>query len=149
MMSDYTINEMMEAYSQDAVDYVYKIDQTKLDFSETSVKTIERISANLHEALPRGIFSKILKQGPSEDNIENMAKMLGGYLGEVIRRQWGGEWSLETTAQVGKVLTLHVKSSDIFPTAKVYKRITNGSEDNLWHYYQVLKSDFMKSEPTC
>jgi hypothetical protein len=75
-----------------------------------------------------------------------MVKMWGGYVGEVIRRRWGGDWTTETAAQPGPVITLRVLGADIFPPAKVYKRIVNGSEDNVWHYYQILSRDFARGK---
>lgn len=74
-----------------------------------------------------------------------MSKIWGGYIGEVIRRKWGGNWSTENEAYPGE-LTLKIFDNNIFPPSKVYKRLTNGSGDNIWFYYQVLSDGFAKSK---
>lgn len=132
----------MQAYAQDAVDLAREQFQVNLDFSESSLEQVEKILAGLHNSLPRGVLSKLFRRGPSQEQIWEMAKGWGGYVGEVIRQRWGGEWATETAVHPGTVITLHVLGSDIFPPAKVYKRLTNGAEDNIWYYYQVLKQDF-------
>ena len=39
-------------------------------------------------------------------------------------------------------MTLDISGVRIFPTVKIYKRLTNGPEDNVGVYYQVLKKKF-------
>lgn len=141
MMPDPTVNDMMEAYAQDAVDFARERFQINLDFSEDSLQQTEQILGKLHELLPQGFFAKLLKRGPSDNQIQQMAKMWGGYVGEVIRRRWNGQWSRESKTQSGAVITLHIGDTEIYPPAKVYKRFTLGSADNIRHYYQVLKSN--------
>ncbi len=66
--------------------------------------------------------------------------MLGGYIGEVFRAEFGGEWSLNQEIQPGNlVLELKIGETRMFPAAKVWKRLTSGDEDNLWSYYRVMK----------
>lgn len=139
-MSGVTIADVMQAYAEDAVDMAADRYGETLDFSEDSIQQVEEILAQLHNTLPKGRLSALLRRGPSEGQIWQMAKAWGGYLGEVIRRRWGGEWTTETAAHPGAVITLRVKESDIFPAAKAYKRLTAGPEDNVWTYYQVLKN---------
>ena len=136
----------MQVYAQDAVDLAREQFQINLDFSENSLENVEKILASLHNTLPKGVLDKLFRRGPSQDQIWEMSKGWGGYIGEVIRRQWGGEWTTETAANPGTVITLRVSGSDIFPPVKVYKRLTNGAEDNIWHYYQVLKQDFERAK---
>lgn len=138
-MAEPTIADVMQAYAQDAVDMARERFQTHLDFSENSIEQVEKILTTLYNALPKGTLGKWLRRGPSQDQLWQMAKIWGGYVGEVIRRRWGGEWATETAAHPGTVITLRVLGSDIFPPAKVYKRLTNGPEDNVWFYYQVLR----------
>ncbi len=142
-----TISDVMQAYALDALDLARDRFQANLDFSEGSIEQIEKILAVLHNTLPKGGLGKLLARGPSEDEIWQMAKIWGGYAGEVIRRRWGGEWTTETAAHPGTVITLRVLGSDIFPPAKVYKRLINGEEDNVWHYYLVLKQGFERKTP--
>jgi len=141
-MNEPTINDMMKAYSEDAVEMGKKMFNKPLDFTEDSLKDVETILENIFKTILKGPLNRLFKSKPSDDKIWQMSKIWGGYLGEVIRRKWGGEWAAETAAHPGAVITLRVLGSDIFPPAKVFKRLTNGSEDNIWIYYQVLKQDF-------
>lgn len=144
-MSEIPIASVMQVYAQEAVDVAREQFQMTLDFSENSLEKVEEILAYLHNSLPKGIFGKLSGRRPSQDEIWQMAKVWGGYVGEVIRWHWGGEWITETAAHPGTVITLRVFGTDIFPPAKVYKRLVNGPEDNIWHYYRVLKRGFEQS----
>lgn len=72
--------------------------------------------------------------------------MFGGYLGEVFRRHQGGEWLLDDQISPGgPVITLqHSSAGKFFPPAKVYKRLMNGDEDNVWIFYQVLVREYIR-----
>lgn len=143
-MSTLTIADVMQAYSEDAVELARERFKVNLDFSEDSLKQVEEILAILHNALPKG-KAKLIKRGPSKEDIIQMAKIWAGYVGEVMRRRWGGEWTLESAAHGEGVITLRVSGTEIYPVAKVYKRLVEGPEENIWHYYQILKLDFEKS----
>ncbi len=143
-MAGLSPNGMMEGYARVAVDFARQHLQVSLDFSEESLRQVEEILGGLHNTLPKGVLGRILKRGPTPNQIQQMATMWGGYVGEVIRRRWGGQWSTESQIQSGAVITLHIGTMEISPPHKVYKRLTNGPEDNIWHYYQVLKVQMEK-----
>lgn len=136
-----TVGDMMAAYAEDAVDYCNEKFSVVLDYSEESVEKVEAVLASLHEQIPRGFIAKLFKYSPPPHVIDQLAKMLGGYVGEVMRRSWGGHWKHESNAFPGmKVYTLELSGqSDVWPHFKVGNRIVNGPEDNVWHYFQVLK----------
>lgn len=138
-----TVNDMMAAYSLDAVDFARSQFDVELDFSEASVELIEEILEELYATMPKGIIGKTLSKKPSPEQIDRMAKMLGGYVGEVMRRSWGGHWKLETEAFPREtVITLELaKGGDVWPHFKAGKRLVNGPEDNVWHYFLYLKDE--------
>lgn len=130
------VKEMMAAYAADAVDYAAKL-KYHLDYSEKSIESIEAICDLLYKSIPRGFFQKLFKKAPPDATIQQMAKMLGGYVGEVMIRQYGGSWSVEDF--MGETtLLLTIGEMKTFPPSKVYKRLTNGPGDNLVYYYQVM-----------
>jgi hypothetical protein len=134
-----TIAEMMEAYALDAVDLAQTKFQQKLDFSGNSIKVVEQILEEYHISFPRGIFQRLFKSSPSPEAIDQICKIFGAYVGEVIRRSFGGEWELDGEITPSrKIMSLRNGDKKIWPPAKVHKRIVNGSEDNVWHYYQFL-----------
>src|SRR5919108_5361589 len=79
-----SIDEMMRAHAEQAV-ATARAHRVSLDYSEASLEKLEEILAGLCREMPR---SK-----PSGEQIEQACRIWGGYLGEVVRRRWGGEWS--------------------------------------------------------
>ncbi|MGH2535773.1 MAG: hypothetical protein ACRDHL_00065 [Candidatus Promineifilaceae bacterium] len=108
-----------------------------LDYSEASVEHVEFILGRLYDEMPRGRLAW-LRGRPSPQQLGRMATIWGAYLGEVIRRRWGGHWA-PTSPRLNQALpTLLLASGELYPPAKVYQRLTKGPEDNVSFYYQVL-----------
>jgi hypothetical protein len=126
---------MMVAYAEDAVAFARQNFGISLDYSNESIRQIEVITEKLVQARPKGIVGKLFRRAPSEEEVQKVCKMLGGYIGEVYRRAKGGEWALN---QEHQALGLRRADSWVFPPAKVHKRLSNGAEDNLWSYFNVL-----------
>ena len=128
--ADPNVQKIAEAYALDAIDFARKACRIKLDWTDDSVQQIEI-------ALDK-LFKDISKSKPSDDQIFGMAKMLGSYVGEVFRKNHGGEWGvIDFGGQ--KFPGIKCPSAGLFwPWGKVNNRLTNGPEDNVWHYYQVL-----------
>ena len=136
------VTDMMVAYAEDAIDMAKTNFGVTLDYSEASIETVEVCLAKLHDALPKGFFGKLFRRGPTDDEIRTVAMMFGGYIGEVFRQHHGGEWLLaQAPQQQGPVVTLQVAGgSQIWPTAKVYKRLLHGPENDVWAYYCIITS---------
>lgn len=134
-MATTTINDMMSAYAEDAVDFARANFGIELDFSTASVEHVESIADRLYQSRPKGFLSKIFRKGPSDEEIQQLCKMLGGYVGEIYRRVKGGDWAINQEFQAIGVL---VGESWVFPPAKVHKRLMNGPEDNLLSYFRVI-----------
>ncbi|NOV01191.1 hypothetical protein GC097_14330 [Paenibacillus sp. LMG 31457] len=137
-MTQFTVNDMMIAYSEDAIELASKMG-LKLDYSEESLETVNEILERYHQGIPKGI-KKLFSKGPSEEQILQMSKVWGGYLGEVIRRNLGGDW--EMSKNFNNAISLVVSSTEVYPPAKVNKRILNGKEDDISFYYKVLKQQY-------
>lgn len=136
-----TVDDMMAAYALDAVDHAGASFKTQLDFSPQSVENVEAILAQLHAAIPRGVW-KLFRRAPPEETIDTICKMYGGYVGEVFRRERGGTWEFDQEILPGYlIIALRKGESKIFPPSKVRKRLQNGPEDNVWFYFQVLMSE--------
>ena len=75
-----------------------------------------------------------------EEQMVMMCKLWGGYLGEVVRRRWGGEWGMETYPGADfATLTLNVRGAKLFPSMKIYRRLSEGEQDNVWSFDQRVK----------
>lgn len=144
MSQQYTVDDMMAAYAEDAVDFARDEHQVTLDYSEASVEKVEEILAKIHEKISKATRIRILRvlTAPPPDYVDTVSKMFGGYIGEVFKRHYGGEWSLDETTFPGEIVyTFSIQGHRIWPHFKAGKRVVNGYEDNVWHYYQVLARD--------
>jgi hypothetical protein len=138
------VNDMMEAYAEDAVEYAGQFKKI-LDFSEKSIGQVEELCALLYNAIPRGFFKKLIRKSPSQETIVQMSKMLGGYLGEVLIKKYGGSWDVENFMNQGETIVLTIGEIKIFPVGKIYKRLKNGPEDNVAHFYHYISQELKKS----
>lgn len=137
MQTHESVNAMAGAYAEQAVIAASKF-SAQLDYSETSLMAVETILARLSADLPAGL--------PQSEDVTEACKMWGSYLGEVVRRRFGGEWSIETyPGKQFATLTLNVGGNKLFPSMKVHRRLTQGQDDNVWSFYRMVKSKLEKS----
>ena len=103
----------------------------QLDYSEESVTQVERILQLMH--------ADIKDSRPTSSQIKSVSSLLGAYLGEVVRRKWGGRWYMSRHGpQKEQVHTLEISGHSTFPINKVYKRLLNGEVDDVRFYYKAL-----------
>lgn len=137
------LNSIINENVQIAIDIADQNFGIKLDGTESSISKVEQILEILHQSIPKSFFAKIFKKGPTEDELSYMTAAFGAYFGKVFTDNIGGNWSFESKAFPGQeIVTLHVNSGEFWPMMKVRKRIENGSEDNVYHYYQVLSKKY-------
>lgn len=122
---------MMQAHAEEAVATAIA-HRVTLDYSEASLEKVEGILAGLYREMPR---SK-----PSSERVEQACRIWGGYLGEVVRRRWGGEWSMETYPGGNFATpTLTVVAGKMFPTMKIHRRLSEGPRENIWNFYGMMR----------
>ena len=127
-----SVESMVRAYSQAAVEMAREFRAT-LDYTENSVMEIEAILAQFAQDLASG--------KPPADEMDEMCKLWGCYLGEVVRRRFGGEWGIETyPGKEFATLTLNVGGNKLFPSMKIHRRLTEGENDNVWTFYKMVKT---------
>jgi hypothetical protein len=154
-MSHDSVDAMTRDFAAAAVE-MGRAMQIELDYSEQSLERVEQILAQLHDeardwriadSANRALASDSnpAASGPNASQMEQMCKLWGSYFGEVVRRHWGGEWSIETYPGAGfATLTLSVTAGKLFPSLKVYRRLTEGEGDNLWNFYQTVRARLSK-----
>ena len=121
---------MMRGFAEQAVRLGREF-KVHLDYSENSLQEVEHLLGRLHDDMSKSDANKI----------EEMAKIWGGYLGEVVRRHFGGEWSIEKyPAGDFLIVTLNVNGARLFPSMKVHKRLTEGSGEDIWNFYQSVRA---------
>jgi hypothetical protein len=133
------VRQMMEAYAADAVNLTRANFGIELDYSPGSVKAVEDLLDRIYPSVRRGWLRKLFRVGLSETEVDRICKMFGGYIGEVVRRKRGGEWQIIQNPLGDENVIALVRGDDtIFPPSKVFKRLTNGKEDDVWFYFLVV-----------
>jgi hypothetical protein len=122
-----SVTALAGAYAEKAVKAAREFNM-QLDYGEKSLMEVE------------SILTRLSTEPPLEDMAE-ICKMWGSYLGEVVRRRFGGEWSIETyPGKQFATLTLSIGGNKLFPTMKVHRRLTQGRDDDVWSFYKMVKA---------
>jgi hypothetical protein len=128
-VSDDKIRQIAEAYALDAVDMARDGFHITLDWSDESVRHVEKMLATLHDQMPQA--------RPTDEEIRRFASCLGSYVGEVFRKNHGAEWGI-VTLNGQSVLGMSCGTHLIWPLGRAENRTRNGSEDNIWDYFNDL-----------
>ena len=124
-----SIEAMMVAYAAEAVREAAADHRVRLDYSLDSVARLEDLLAG------QGAF-----------DLEYQSKTWGSYFGEVLRKRWGGEWSLtQYPNAVSAVPTLEINGSRLYPLMKVYRRLTMGEGENLKEFLDMVSGRLDKA----
>jgi cyanate lyase len=126
-----SVAAMAAACAAKAVDSARELG-ADLDYSEDSLKKLEDILSRMKQR----------QDGNArQEELDETCKMWGSYLGEVVRRRFGGTWSIETyPGKAFATLTLSVGGSKLFPSMKVHRRLTQGEGDDVWAFYKMVKA---------
>lgn len=120
-----SLEAMMEGYARAACDVGRDEFRRQLDFSSESIEGLDEIIALVGES--------------PELDIDFEVRLWGSYLGEVLRRRYAGNW--EMTRYPGgdmAVPTVEVRGSRLFPLMKVYRRLTEGEEEDLASFFSMV-----------
>ncbi|MCK9608313.1 MAG: hypothetical protein M0R33_17855 [Methylomonas sp.] len=134
-MTEPSPNDIMTAYAANAVNFAQSNFGVSLDFTVESMEQVEALANRLFHTRPKGFVAKLFRKQPSDNDVQDVCKMLGSYIGEVYRQNKGGEWQINHDLQAIGLLD---GETWIFPLAKVLKRITNGKKDDLKAYFAEI-----------
>jgi hypothetical protein len=129
MTPDAKLAGTLVAQAQGAVKTAKMQWQESLDFSDDSLDAIERILSALH--------NRSMKTPPdplTEEEIATASKMWGVYVGEVVRRYYGGQWATSADG----VLQINLSGTSPQPIVKVRKRIVHGPSDNIRFFFASI-----------
>ncbi len=113
-----TLGAMMMAYAAEAVRVARVNHRVRLDYSPVSIAELDGI-LDEQAAVDMGY----------------QTKTWGGYLGEVMRKRWGGEWLLtQYPSMESLVPTLEIRGSRLYPLMKVWRRLTMGRDEGLMDF---------------
>jgi hypothetical protein len=123
MTTDAKLAGAIVAQSQQAIKTAKLTFGESLDFTSESLDGVERI------------MTKLQKQEPklTDEQITELSKSWGIYVGEVIRRYYGGQWVM-----VEGVPDVALGGKHASPIAKVRKRLVGGPTENLKYYFTSI-----------
>ncbi len=137
----------MLSAANSAVEHARRYWSTELDFSPRSIDDVELILARMHESIPRRLYEKLYKRGPTPEQMATLSLAYGAYLGEVIRREFGGTWTKEDVNGEPAIALVFDTEHKLFPPAKVWKRLNTGEEDNVLTFYRFISEKLKGVQP--
>lgn len=126
------LNQFMPELADRAVKFVSE-HGNKLDYSFASIKVVELELGKLHDL-------RIAKR-LSDRELHDHAMSFGAYIGEIIRRKYGGTWKTDHSIAGPDTFPMHWNDHESFPVGWCGKRMLNGEEDNVWFKFQLITSD--------
>jgi hypothetical protein len=119
------LGAMMEGYAQAAAELGNRQFGQKLDFTSESIDGLDEILVRVSES--------------PELDLEFEVRLWGSYLGEVLRRRYAGAWEMTPyPGGVAAVPAVDLRGSRVFPLMKVYRRLTEGEEEDLRTFYSMV-----------
>ena len=139
--SNQNVDATMLGYAEKAVEMA-RSRGVQLDYSLKSVHQVEELAAAIRRRSEKRLHSDEYGDpapdwDPSEHpDYSELALMLGAYIGEVMRRRWGG--NLHNPGQGARLLA---GSEDLNPCGLAFLRLTQG-RDNLAKYVRRVAKKF-------
>ena len=115
----------MEGYAQAAEACAKREFRQKLDFTSESIDGLDEILV-------------LVSESPELD-LDFEVRLWGSYLGEVLRRRYAGAWEMtQYPGGVAAVPAVDLRGSRLFPLMKVFRRLTEGDEEDLRAFYAMV-----------
>jgi hypothetical protein len=115
----------MEGYAQAAIELGQHGFGQKLDFSSESIDGLDEILVRVGES--------------PELDVDFEVRLWGSYLGEVLRRRYAGSWEMtQYPGGVAVVPAVELRGARLFPLMKVYRRLTEGEEEDLRGFFAMV-----------
>jgi hypothetical protein len=119
------LGAMMEGYARAAAQRASIEYRQKLDFTSNSIETLDEIVTLVGES--------------PELDLEFEVRLWGSYLGEVLRRRYAGAWEMtQYPGEIAAVPAVEVRGSRLFPLTKLFRRLTQGDEEDLTSFYAMV-----------
>lgn len=132
-MNSQTTSSDLKEIKSEMIDYaleVGKIFEMELDFSDESIKKVEKILSEIHEEY---------KRTKNDEGLNGIAIQFGFYIMEVIKRNHGKAWVERNHQSFGEnSFPFYWNGATLFPIGWCQKRIFDGNDDNVWIKYQIV-----------
>ncbi len=113
--------------AEDAIKVAEKALGKTLDYSVNSLQDLDALIEHVKKQ-----FATLTKEGKlTEQTIKRASISMGSYLGEVIRRNYGGTW----VAKNAVMKTLVIKEFEFSPINYIFQRLIKNSEYTLGNYW--------------
>jgi len=133
-----TISAVMQANAEQAVKYAHDRFRSELDYSAHSLERVDKIIDVMHIDLPKSFVARAIKGAAVEEEIWTTAKMWGAYVGETIRRKWGGRWRTTPSPEGHAEIVLELPTGKCKPVAEVRRRLAEGTGPGAFAMYAAL-----------
>ena len=132
---------MIADFAAAAVNMARELEIT-LDYSEASLERLETLLDGLFRDIHHPAVRDLEQPpAPSGEQMDDLCRLWGSYFGEVVRRRWGGEWALEQyPGKPFATLVLNIAGTKLFPSLKIFRRLTEGDGDNVWSFYEQVRA---------
>jgi hypothetical protein len=125
------VDSQQSRYHQEAGNFLSVMGEVaselRLDYSVESLQRLDQF------------ITENFEQKGSKDIAESLPQGVGCYLGEVIIRNLGGDWSKDDKPEIVGIGTLE----PLQPIEKAHRRFKNGRQDSLaWYYHSVAKQAY-------
>lgn len=139
-VEDTKLAEGMREYAEQAVLVAKKHHQLDLDYSLASVESVEKLLDGAAKMAYKWQL-RILRRKKREELANRLALVYGAYLGEVIRKEWGGVWHVGAEPPFDGIACITFNSGvTVAPTARAYKRITAPDLESVVSYINAIPS---------
>ena len=119
------LGAMMEGYAKAAAELARSEFSQNLDFTSESIDSLDDILVRVGES--------------PELDMDFEVRLWGSYLGEVLRRRYAGTWEMtQYPGGVAAVPAVELRGSRLFPLMKVFRRLTEGEEEDLRTFFSMV-----------
>tara|TARA_R110002126_G_scaffold199679_2_gene347355 strand:+ start:9724 stop:10131 length:408 start_codon:yes stop_codon:yes gene_type:complete len=130
------INKLMQDAAQDAVTYVEDQHQLQLDFTISSLASVDTVLTTLHQ--------QQAQQSHSAELLFTLSNIIGAYIGEVFIANYGGYWHSNTADSAAPYISVHLSDKE-FPFASVcYHKITQDNSISVADYVKQAATNVMQ-----
>jgi len=141
------LNSVMAAYADQAVELIEQGLGHTPDFTPDSVVLVEAMAGCIHADLPQDFVDSEAERDPWDEGgdaeLRALCLMMGGYVGEVIRRGIGGDWEMEEAAPASPPTQMLRVLPGLWldPVGWVRNRLLKGPDYNVFAIFEHMVSD--------
>ena len=141
------LSTVMAAHADQAVEVIEQYLGHRPDFTPDSVVLVEAMAGCIHVDLAPDFLDSERKRNPwdkdGDEELQGLYLMLGGYIGEVIRRAFGGDWGMEEAAPASPLTEMLCVMPGLWldPVGWVRKRILGGAAHNVFAIFEDAVSE--------